>query len=103
VSLELKTARGPYRLSLATAPETLPDATLLTVSIERLDGIEKVALQYRVSSSVVGNFDIEEILRRLASWIERDFEMTRENALKSIRSERKLLVISFDESNRGPF
>jgi hypothetical protein len=29
--------------------------------------------------------------------------MTREYALKSIRSERKLLELSFDESNRGPF
>ena len=90
-------------MGLAAAPETLPDATLLTVSIERLDGIEKVALQCRVSSSVVGSLNPDEILRRLASWIERDFEMTRENALKSIRSERKLLVISFDASNRGPF
>jgi hypothetical protein len=103
VSLELKTARGAYRLSLVTAPETLADATLLTVSMERLDGIEKVALQCRLSSSVVGSLNPDEILGRLASWIERDFEMTRENALKSIRSERKLLVISFDESNRGPF
>jgi hypothetical protein len=29
--------------------------------------------------------------------------MTREAALKSIRSERKLLEIVFDEANRGPF
>ena len=103
MTFELKTSRGPYRLSLARPPETLPDATLLTVSLERLDGIEKVALQCRLSSSLVGNFELDEILRRMASWIERDFEMMRENALKSIRSERKLLVIGFDASNRGPF
>jgi hypothetical protein len=103
VTFELKSARGPYRLSLARPPELLPDATVLTLSIERLDGIEKVALQCRVSSSLVGNLEVEEIVGRVASWIERDFEMTRENALKSIRSERKLWVVSFDASTRGPF
>jgi hypothetical protein len=90
-------------LSLAKPPEMLPDATVLTLSIERLDGIEKVALQFRVSLSLVGNLDLDEILGRLAPWIERDFEMTRENALKSIRSERKLLEIRLDVGNRGPF
>ena len=29
--------------------------------------------------------------------------MTREYALKSIRSERKLMELVFDGSNRGPF
>lgn len=43
------------------------------------------------------------LVRKLATWIERDFEMTRENALKSIRAERKLMEIVFDASNRGPF
>ncbi len=47
--------------------------------------------------------DTDELLGKLAHWIERDFEMTREYALKSIRSERKLLELIFDASNRGPF
>ena len=34
---------------------------------------------------------------------DREFEQTREAALKSIRTERKLLEISFDAANRGPF
>ena len=73
------------------------------MSMERLDGIEKVALQCRIAKSLIAKHDVEEILRLLSSWIERDFEMTRENALKSIRSERKLLEIRFDVANRGPF
>ena len=40
---------------------------------------------------------------RITPWLEREFEQTREAALKSIRTERKLLEISFDAANRGPF
>ncbi len=103
MTFELKTARGPYRLALAKEPQVLPDATLLTLSLERLDGIEKVALQCRVAKSLATCDEPSELVRKLATWIERDFEMTRENALKSIRAERKLMEIVFDASNRGPF
>lgn len=103
MSLEIQSARGPYRISLAKAPESFPDAILLTLSFERLDGIEKVALQFRIARAIVEIPEPESMLARLAPWIERDFEMTREAALKSIRSERKLMVISFGEENRGPF
>jgi hypothetical protein len=103
VTFELTTARGIYRLALAREAENLPDGTLLTLSLERLDGIEKVALQCRIDTTLVAGLDSREVLSRLARWIERDFEMTRENALKSIRSERKLLVIALDASNPGPF
>ena len=102
VMFELKTSRGPYHLTLAEEPRSLPDATLLTLCLERNDGIEKVALQCRVASTLAAA-DSRDLLARLTAWIERDFEMTRESALKSIRSERKLLELVFDESNRGPF
>ncbi len=103
MTFELKTARGPYQLTLVKEPQTLPDATLLTLCLERLDGIEKVALQCRVDQALTGSINHDELLAKLAHWIERDFEMTREYALKSIRSERKLLELVFDASNRGPF
>jgi hypothetical protein len=100
--LELKTSRGAYTMMLAREPQTLPDATVLTLSLERRDGIEKVALQCRVDKALVPA-DADEMLAKLAHWIERDFEMTREYALKSIRSEHKLLELVFDASHRGPF
>jgi hypothetical protein len=103
VTVELKTARGLYNLALAKEPQTLPDATLLTLSLERRDGIEKVALQCRVARGLASSDGTDELLAKLAHWIERDFEMTREYALKSIRSERKLMELVFDETNRGPF
>jgi hypothetical protein len=40
---------------------------------------------------------------RLAPWFEREFEQTREAALKSLRSERKPLVLRFDREHPGPF
>jgi hypothetical protein len=45
----------------------------------------------------------EKLIERIAPWLEREFEQTREAALKSIRAERHLLEISFDASNPGPF
>jgi len=102
VTFELKTSRGPYHLVLAKEPQRLPDGTLLTLSLERHDGIEKVALQCRIDKALA-SLESDELLAKLAHWIERDFEMTREYALKSIRSEHKLLEFVFDESNRGPF
>jgi hypothetical protein len=101
--LELKTSRGPYTLTLANEPQELSDGTLLTLCLERRDGIEKVALQCRVAAALTAPHDREVLIGKLAHWIEHDFEMTRENALKSIRSERKLLQLVFDESDRGPF
>jgi hypothetical protein len=103
VTFELKTSRGFYNLVLAKEPQTLPDAMLLTLSLERRDGIEKLALQCRVDRALTASPDGGEFLAKLAHWLERDFEMTREYALKSIRSERKMLELVFDESNRGPF
>jgi hypothetical protein len=38
---------------------------------------------------------------RLAPWFEREFEQTREAALKSLRSERKPLVVVSTASLRG--
>jgi hypothetical protein len=103
VTFELKTARGPYTLVLAMEPQVLPDGTLLTLSMERKDGVEKVALQCRLDKALADSLDTDALLGKLAHWIERDFEMTREYSLKSIRSERKLMEIVFDASNRGPF
>ena len=103
MTFELKTARGAYTLMLARETQTLSDATVLTLSLERRDGIEKLAFQCRVDTALAAPTNPEELLIKLAHWIERDFEMTRENALKSIRSEHKLLEIVFDGSHRGPF
>lgn len=93
-------------MTLAREPERSSDALVLTLSLERRDGIEKVALRCRIASELLGGVttqDVNPVLARLVPWIERDFEMTRELALKTIRSERKLVEVAFDESNRGPF
>ncbi len=77
---------------------------MLTISLDRADGIEKVALRCRIANALVGSSDSpEKLIERIKPWLEREFEQTREAALKSIRTERKLLEISFDQSNPGPF
>ncbi len=84
--------------------ERTADHAVLTLSLERADGIEKVALRCRIATRLLGAADSpEKLIERIAPWLEREFEQTREAALKSIRTEHKLLEISFDTTNPGPF
>jgi hypothetical protein len=107
VAPSIKTGRGTYHLKLAAPPERSGQACVLTLALERADGIEKVALRCRVAGALGAGADdaaaIEAALERLAPWIEREFERTREEALKSIRSDRRLLEIEFRDPQRGPF
>ena len=100
----MKTGRGIYAIANARPIERSADAVLLTISLERADGIEKVALRCRIATSLIDPADSsEKLIERITPWLEREFEQTREAALKSIRTEHKLLEIAFDETNRGPF
>jgi hypothetical protein len=100
----LNTARGIYAIASAGPLERNDDSVVLTLSIERADGIEKVALRFRIATNLIDAVDSpEKLIERIAPWLEREFEQTREAALKSIRTERKLLEISFDATDPGPF
>ena len=100
----MNTARGIYSIASARPLERIADSVVLTLSLERADGIEKVAVRFRIATSLIGDADSpEKLIERIAPWLEREFEQTREAALKSIRTERKLLEISFDGTHRGPF
>jgi hypothetical protein len=100
----LNTARGIYAIVNARPIERTADAMVLTLSLERADGIEKIALRCRIASGLIGATDSpEKLIERIAPLLESEFEQTREAALKSIRTERKLLEISFDAAHPGPF
>jgi hypothetical protein len=100
----LKTSRGIYALVNARPVERTADAVVLTLSLERADGIEKVALIFRIATDLIGAGDSsEKLIERIAPWLEREFEQTREAALKSIRTEHKLHEISFNAAHPGPF
>jgi hypothetical protein len=100
----LNTGRGIYAIVNARPIERDADSVVLTLSLERADGIEKVALTLRIANSLISAADSPEtLIERIAPWIEREFEQTREAALKSIRTERKLLEITFDPEHPGPF
>lgn len=104
MAVSIKTGRGNYWLKPAAPDERDGVSIVLTLVLERADGIERVAFRCRIAGDLIKQgTDSEAIVMRLAPWIEREFEMTRENALKTIRSERKMLELSFDVSNRGPF
>jgi hypothetical protein len=100
----LNTSRGIYTIASARPLERTADAVVLTLSLDRADGIEKVALRCRIASALIDAEDSpEKLIDRLTPWLEREFEQTREAALKSIRTERKLLELVFDPTNAGPF
>ena len=104
MAVSIKTGRGDYLLKTGAPDQRDAKAILLTLVLERCDGIERVAFRCRVAAGLVDpTTDSEAIMSRLAPWLEREFEMTRESALKTIRSEHRMLEISFDACNRGPF
>jgi hypothetical protein len=104
LAITIRTGRGAYELKLAAPTERSSEAVVLTITLDRADGIERVALRCRIASELLADVPSDDALAaRLAPWLEREFEMTRESALKSIRSERRLHAIQFDASNRGPF
>ena len=104
MAVSIKTGRGDYLLKTAAPDQRDAKVILLTLVLERRDGIERVAFRCRLAAGLVDpTTNAEVIMRRLAPWLEREFEMTRESALKTIRSEHRMFEMSFDASNRGPF
>jgi hypothetical protein len=76
----------------------------LTLAMERADGIERVVARWRIARILLDEEpQAEPIIERIVPWLAVHFEATREAALKTIRSERRLFEISFNEANRGPF
>ena len=77
---------------------------IFALSLERADGIERVVFRCRVAEALLVLDEAPDAIpERIASWVEREFEQTREAALKSIRSERKLFEVVFDGEHRGPW
>jgi len=107
---EINTGRGLYRLSLAAPPAIMSDEITLTLSFERADGLERVGFLCTIARALAeapGEPDrgtgAGAMLARLGPWFEREFEQTREAALKSLRSERRPLMVRFDREHPGPF
>lgn len=103
MEIALKTGRGPYRLIEAAPAVGRGSTIVLTLALESANGIERVAFRCVIAGNLAPGGDAAAIIARLAPWIEREFEITREAALKSIRSERRMHEIVFDAANRGPF
>ncbi len=90
----LQTQRGVYLLSVVGEPERAATSGAITLSLERVDGIERIAFRCVVAAAIIDQpVPLED---RIAPWIERQFEVLREAALKSIRSEGKLLQVNFE-------
>jgi hypothetical protein len=105
MAVEIRTGRGLYRIISAAAALADTDGIVVTLALERTDGIERVVFRCRVSHALLDtpNPETEAIILRISLWIEREFEVTREAALKSIRTDRKLLEVVFDRAHPGPF
>lgn len=103
MALEIMTARGSYRIIEAAPADVGADDVVLALALESADGIERVVFRCRIEMALAGAASPADLIGRLRPWVEREFEMTREKALKSIRTERKLHEIVFGEVNRGPF
>lgn len=106
MNVEFNTSRGRYRLILTAPPRIAGDELTLTLAYERVDGLERVGFMCAVAkdfSGVDAPSDPVTLLERMAPWFEREFEQTREAALRSIRADRRPLTLRFDHANPGPF
>lgn len=100
----LLTGRGIYHLSAAAPLERNNESIVLMLAMERADGIERVVTRCRIANDLIDeDAAAEVIIEKLKSWLVREFENTREAALKAIRSERRVHEIRFDLAHRGPF
>ncbi len=104
MAVEIVTGRGVYRLLAAAPLEYSNSSVVLTLAMERADGIERVVTRCRIAQELAGEPpEADVIIERLKGWLVREFETTREAALKAIRSERRLHEITFDQTDPGPF
>jgi hypothetical protein len=103
VAVEIRTGRGPYRIIEAAPFANDAGAIVLTLALERADGIERVVFRCRVDAALADTVAPDDLIAKIQPRLEREFEMIREAALKSIRSERKLHEITFAGANRGQF
>jgi hypothetical protein len=109
VTVELKTGRGDYRLTLAGPPKVSRSATegfTLALTFDRVDGLERVGLLCTIARDLLEKVDVNDVdalLVRIAPWFEREFEQVREAALRSIRADGRPHVVRFDLENPGPF
>ena len=97
MAVNLRTGRGLYHLDSAAVPETSGNDLILTLALARADGIERVVFRCRIGGALFDNARpsaSDRLIERIAPSIEREFEIIREAALKSIRSERKLFEIA---------
>jgi len=100
---KISTARGVYSVASATHTEQADGATIITLAAERADGVERVAFRCSIDNTLAAGRSEDELIVRLAPWLELEFETVRETALKTMRSERRLHQFVFDLGNRGPF
>ena len=100
---EISTSRGLYRIVEAAPATHDAGAIVLTLALERADGIERVVFRCRIDRAICDSTAPDTLIARVRPWLEREFEITREAALKSIRTERRLHEIIFAPSHPGPF
>jgi hypothetical protein len=104
--VSLQTGRGSYRLSLVDQAQAGEGPWTMTLSAEHAGGLEKFAFRCHIHPNLLERSsiaDTDAACALLARWLEARFEEIRETALKSIRAERRLAQIEFDEAHPGPF
>lgn len=85
----IQTPRGRYFLTSAAPLEHTADGVVVTLSLEAASGIERIGFQCLLPP----DFSLESepaLVEKVSSAVRSDFEVIREAALKSIRTERRL-------------
>jgi hypothetical protein len=101
--MEIQSPRGIYRIGTAAAPEHTGNALVLTISLERADGIERFAFQCVIADELIAGRPSSDVpVAELAGWISDNFENIRESSLRSLRTMHRPWQAGFDAANPGP-
>jgi len=92
-------------LDLAGEAEPAADGIVLPLKLEHQGGIERIVFRCRIERARFESPSAERpevLVERVAPLIEREFEYVREQALKSIRSDKKLFEFRINPGPCGP-
>src|ERR1700758_1772614 len=93
----LNTGRGSYRLRVVEQTASMGAGPLgLTLGAEYSGGLENFAFRCHIAAGLLereATADGAAACARMAGWLETQFETVREAALKSIRSEHRLVEV----------
>jgi hypothetical protein len=103
LAISIPTGRGIYLIDLAGKIEVEGTTIVVPLKLEHQGGLERIALLCRIdrAGDEAADDQGQRLIALVAPSIEQDFERVREQALKSIRNDKRLFELHIDPTSAG--